>query len=260
MTVSQSATKPQNDFATPATESVIESTRSPRPTSPSTLRSCYCTDSSEMATTSRRGCWVGCASRCASRTRSPPGSAGEDPRCACRPPSARVARPRGRSDRGARPGVVVPGRRPGLRQDGLHLGPAHRGDRAARLHPAGSLEDLVRARGERRMRMRGFTARLARWAKRPAIELAAAAAALVMGLLLVLMRGEQLANRYDEQVGSWVIGTRRAALLITYVMNTWQAYLDGSPKQIFIHSVPPILVFCGAEALVQQRQTLTRVV
>jgi hypothetical protein len=83
---------------------------------------------------------------------------------------------------------------------------------------------------------------------------------LVMGMMLILMRGEQIANRYGEQIGLWVTNTRRAALLITYVMNTWQSWLNGSPKEQFIHSVPVIMVFMGAEALVQQRQALTRVV
>lgn len=83
---------------------------------------------------------------------------------------------------------------------------------------------------------------------------------MVMGLMLVLLRGEQIANRYGETSGRWVKITRWGALLITYVMNTSLYYATGDPKEIFIHSVPVVLVFLAAEALVQQRLTLTTVV
>jgi hypothetical protein len=81
----------------------------------------------------------------------------------------------------------------------------------------------------------------------------------VMRAMLVLLRGEQVANRFGEASGRWVRTTRWAALMITYVMNTGAAYAAGDLKQIFIHSVPVILVAALAEALVQQRQTLTLV-
>lgn len=83
---------------------------------------------------------------------------------------------------------------------------------------------------------------------------------MVMGLMLVLLRGEQIANRYGEQAGGWVRGTRWAALAITYVMNTGAYWGQGAVVEAFIHSVPVVLVFLAAEALVQQRQTLTTVV
>lgn len=82
---------------------------------------------------------------------------------------------------------------------------------------------------------------------------------MIMGLLLVLMRGEQVAARHQEPTNHWVVNTRRLALGVTYVMNTWDTWVHLDPKQIFIHSVPPIMVFFAAEALARQRVTLTRV-
>jgi hypothetical protein len=83
---------------------------------------------------------------------------------------------------------------------------------------------------------------------------------MVMGLMLVLLRGEQIANRYGEQSGLWVRWTRWISLLITYVMNTYRAILAGVFADILIHSVPVVMVFLASEALVQQRLTLTTVV
>jgi hypothetical protein len=83
---------------------------------------------------------------------------------------------------------------------------------------------------------------------------------MVMGLMLVLLRGEQIANRHGEQSGRWVLVTRWASLLITYVMNTGTYWNEGNWGEAFVHSVPVVLVFLAAEALVQQRLTLTSVV
>lgn len=83
---------------------------------------------------------------------------------------------------------------------------------------------------------------------------------MVMGSMLVLLRGEQIANRHGERSGGWVRCTRWIALLITYVMNTGTSYVNGHAGEIFKHSVPVVLVFCLAEALVQQRLVLTTVV
>jgi hypothetical protein len=83
---------------------------------------------------------------------------------------------------------------------------------------------------------------------------------MVMGLMLVLLRGEQIGNRHGFQAGGWVRTTRWIALGITYVMNTWGAWLGHSPAEIVKHSVPVVLVFMAAEALVQQRLTLSEVV
>lgn len=83
---------------------------------------------------------------------------------------------------------------------------------------------------------------------------------MVMGLMLVLLRGEQIANRHGFQAGGWVRNTRWAALAITYVMNTGVSWHNGNPGEVFVHSVPVVLVFMAAEALVQQRLTLTEVV
>jgi hypothetical protein len=83
---------------------------------------------------------------------------------------------------------------------------------------------------------------------------------MVMGLMLVLLRGEQIANRHGEQAGRWVKVTRWAALLITYVMNTGTYWGRGDVVESFVHSVPVVLVFLAAESLVQQRLTLTTVV
>jgi hypothetical protein len=83
---------------------------------------------------------------------------------------------------------------------------------------------------------------------------------MVMGLMLVLLRGEQVINWYGGAAGGWVRGTRWIALAITYVMNTGTYWERGDGSEVFTHSVPVLVVFLAAEALVQQRQGLTDVI
>jgi hypothetical protein len=83
---------------------------------------------------------------------------------------------------------------------------------------------------------------------------------MVAGLLLVLLRGEQIAGRHGLKTGRWARNTRWTALAFTYLANTWTYWAVGDVRGIFIHSVPVVLVFLAAEALAQQREVLTRVV
>ncbi|WP_255375837.1 hypothetical protein [Saccharomonospora sp. CUA-673] len=43
----------------------------------------------------------------------------------------------------------------------------------------------------------------------------------------------------------------------THSQNTWEAYANGSPAGIVLHSVPPLLVFVAAEAVTDLRDKLT---
>lgn len=82
---------------------------------------------------------------------------------------------------------------------------------------------------------------------------------LMMGLLIIFLRGEQIAGRFGFTTGPWPRWTRWTALGFTYLMNTGASWEALSPKGIVIHSIPVILVFAAAEALAAQRLALTSV-
>src|SRR5205807_6679304 len=73
-------------------------------------------------------------------------------------------------------------------------------------------------------------------------------------------RAEQVTARYQVKTGPWVRRAKWFTLAATYVMNTWESYAAGSPAGIVLHSVPPLVVFCAAEAITDLRDKLTEAV
>ncbi|MBB3053096.1 hypothetical protein FHS23_004139 [Prauserella isguenensis] len=88
---------------------------------------------------------------------------------------------------------------------------------------------------------------LAAWLLDPTVSL----------VLLAILRAEQVTARYQIATGPWVRRAKWFTLSATYVMNTWEAYANGSPAGIVLHSVPPLLVFVAAEAVTDLRDKLT---
>lgn len=83
---------------------------------------------------------------------------------------------------------------------------------------------------------------------------------MVSLVLIGVLMGEQIINRHKLNAGGWVRITKWVALGCTYSMNTWSAWAALNPAQILLHSVPPAIVFCAAEAVVTIRQRITEAV
>ncbi|WP_242903705.1 hypothetical protein [Actinomadura terrae] len=83
---------------------------------------------------------------------------------------------------------------------------------------------------------------------------------MVSLVLIGVLMGEQLINRHGLDAGRWVRTTKWVALGCTYAMNTWSAWAALNPAAILLHSVPPAMVFCAAEAVVTIRQRITEAV
>lgn len=83
---------------------------------------------------------------------------------------------------------------------------------------------------------------------------------MVSLVLIGVLMGEQIINRHKLKAGGWVRATKWVALTCTYAMNTWSAWQALDPAQILLHSVPPAIVFCAAEAVVTIRQKITEAV
>jgi hypothetical protein len=79
-------------------------------------------------------------------------------------------------------------------------------------------------------------------------------------VLIGILMGEQIINRHKLDAGGWVRTTKWVALACTYAMNTWSAWESLNPAQILLHSVPPAIVFCAAEAVVTIRQKISEAV
>ena len=79
-------------------------------------------------------------------------------------------------------------------------------------------------------------------------------------VLLAILRAEQVTARYQVRTGPWVRRAKWFTLAATYVMNTWASFAAGSPAGIVLHSVPPLVVFCAAEAITDLRDKLTEAV
>ena len=91
---------------------------------------------------------------------------------------------------------------------------------------------------------------LAAWLLDPTVSL----------VLLAILRAEQVTARYQVKTGPWVRRAKWFTLAATYVMNTWASYAAGSMAGIVLHSVPPLVVFCAAEAITDLRDKLTEAV
>jgi hypothetical protein len=83
---------------------------------------------------------------------------------------------------------------------------------------------------------------------------------MVSLVLVGVLMGEQIINRHKLDAGGWVRTTKWVALTCTYAMNTWSAWESLNPAQILLHSVPPAIVFCAAEAVITIRQKITEAV
>jgi hypothetical protein len=79
---------------------------------------------------------------------------------------------------------------------------------------------------------------------------------MVSLVLLAILRAEQVTARYGVRTGGWARGAKWFTLAATYVMNTWQAYVAGSPALVVLHSVPPLVVFVATEAVTDLRDKL----
>ncbi|HEX4701058.1 MAG TPA: hypothetical protein VH352_02925 [Pseudonocardiaceae bacterium] len=83
---------------------------------------------------------------------------------------------------------------------------------------------------------------------------------MVSLVLLAILRAEQVIARHRLPTGGWVRGAKWFTLAATYVMNTWAAFMAGSPALVVLHSVPPLVVFVAAEAVTDLRNKLSVVV
>jgi hypothetical protein len=91
---------------------------------------------------------------------------------------------------------------------------------------------------------------LAAWVLDPMVSL----------VLVAVLRAEQVTARYQVDTGPWVRVTKVFAFAATYVMNTWASWVALNPSGIVLHSVPPVLVYCAAEAGPILRDRLTEAV
>lgn len=81
---------------------------------------------------------------------------------------------------------------------------------------------------------------------------------MVSLVLLAILRAEQVTARYGVHTGGWVRAAKWFTLAATYVMNTWEAYAQGSADMVVLHSVPPLVVFVAVEAVTDLRDKLSR--
>ena len=79
-------------------------------------------------------------------------------------------------------------------------------------------------------------------------------------ILLGVLLAEREVSRWQIQVGPWARAAKWSLLAATYVMNTWESYAAGNLAGIVLHSVPPLAVFMGAEAVTDCQEKLTECV
>lgn len=114
--------------------------------------------------------------------------------------------------------------------------------------------------------VQGFAAGDARppWIDDPNASLAWVTAWLLdptVSLVLIgVLIGEQVISRHGIKAGAWVRITKWTALGCTYAMNTWASWHAVDPAAILLHSVPPAIVFCAAEAVTTLRVRITEAV
>jgi len=80
---------------------------------------------------------------------------------------------------------------------------------------------------------------------------------MVSLVLLAILRAEQVTARYQVHMGRYVRLAKWLTLGATYIMNTWASWAEGSVSSVVLHSVPPMVVFAGAEAVTDLRDKLT---
>lgn len=84
---------------------------------------------------------------------------------------------------------------------------------------------------------------------------------MVSLVLIAVLRAEQITARYQvEHLSPWVRRTKVFAFAATYTMNTWRSWETLNAAGIVLHSVPPVLVYCAAEAGPAVRDRLTEAV
>ncbi|RZQ65448.1 hypothetical protein EWH70_04210 [Amycolatopsis suaedae] len=79
-------------------------------------------------------------------------------------------------------------------------------------------------------------------------------------VLVAILRAEQVTARYRVRTGRSVRLAKWLTLSATYVMNTWESWVAGSPAGVVLHSVPPLVVFAAVEAITDLRDKLTEAV
>ncbi|MEU8151831.1 hypothetical protein [Nonomuraea sp. NPDC048901] len=88
---------------------------------------------------------------------------------------------------------------------------------------------------------------------------------MVSLVLVGVLLGEQIIARHQIKGGRWIRRTKWTALALTYLMNTWESWSTipaGHPDfgGILLHSVPPVMVFCAAEAVTTLKHQITTAV
>ncbi|MFG1963046.1 hypothetical protein [Nonomuraea sp. NPDC049028] len=88
---------------------------------------------------------------------------------------------------------------------------------------------------------------------------------MVSLVLVGVLLGEQIIARHQIKGGRWIRRTKWTALALTYLMNTWESWSTipaGRPDfgGILLHSVPPVMVFCAAEAVTTLKHQITTAV
>jgi hypothetical protein len=76
-------------------------------------------------------------------------------------------------------------------------------------------------------------------------------------ILLGVLLAERETSRWQIPVGPWARAAKWSLLAATYVMNTWESWAGGNLAGIVLHSVPPLAVFMGAEAVTDCQDKLT---
>lgn len=83
---------------------------------------------------------------------------------------------------------------------------------------------------------------------------------MVSLVLIGVLLGEQIIARHQIRGGRWIRRTKWTCLAATYAMNTWSSWAALNPADIVLHSVPPVIVFCAAEAVTTLKHQITAAV
>ncbi|MGH7744328.1 MAG: hypothetical protein ACREQ5_05840 [Candidatus Dormibacteria bacterium] len=83
---------------------------------------------------------------------------------------------------------------------------------------------------------------------------------MVSLVLVAVLIAERVTARYRVASGGWMVWTKWFTFTATYVMNTWTSWAALHPAAIFLHSVPPTLVFTVAQAAPVLHDRLTEAV